>query len=115
MHNFRHIEAWKLAREAAVLTYKLTERFPASERFGMITQLRKAAVSIGANIAEGSKRGTNRDFAHFLTIAEGSAAECWYLLDISVEAGYVSATEAAALSERFQQLERMICGFRKQL
>ena len=115
MHRFRGLEVWRRSREAAIQTYRITSSFPPSEKFGLSSQLQRAAVSIGTNIAEGSKRGSDRDFAHFLTIAEGSAAEAWYLLDIGTTLGYVSPDDASILSAEFERLERMICGLRKQL
>ncbi len=115
MHRFRHLEVWQLSRALVLETYRLTAAFPASERFGLTSQLRRAAVSVGANIAEGSKRITDRGFAHFLSIAEGSAAEAGFLIDISIELGYLDREKGVALMKEFERLERMLKALRKHL
>jgi len=70
--------------------YKLSKSFPGDERFGLVLQLRRAAASVPTNIAEGSKRLSNPEYAHFLNIAEGSLAETQYLLLLSRDLGYLS-------------------------
>lgn len=72
---FRQLIVWQKSMLLAYDVYQATKRLPKDELFGMISQLRRCAVSIPSNIAEGSKRGTKKDFAHFLRIANGSAAE----------------------------------------
>jgi len=74
--------------------YRLTSAFPPPERFGLVMQLRRAAVSVPTNIAEGSKRSSAAEYAHFLNIAEGSLVETEYLLLLSRDLGYLS-TQAA--------------------
>ena len=88
--------------------YRLTSRFPSEERFGITAQLRRAAVSIPSNIAEGSKRRTNQDYARFLNIAEGSLAETEYLLMLSRDLGYLPAEAAASLMNEVGEISRMV-------
>jgi four helix bundle protein len=87
VQRFTEIEAWRMAHDAIVELYKVTRGFPVDERFGMTSQVRRAAVSVAANIAEGSKRVNRTDYARFLNIAEGSAAEvqCELILSRSLD------------------------------
>lgn len=75
IQSFKQLVVWQRAMELAEEVYRLTESLPSSERFGLISQIRRSAVSIPSNIAEGRQRGTRKDFAQFLRIADGSAAE----------------------------------------
>ena len=74
MQRFTELTVWQRSHELALEIYRLTERFPKDERFGVTSQLRRAAVSTASNIAEGSKRQHRRDYARFLNIAEASLA-----------------------------------------
>lgn len=74
-YSFEKLEVWKEAIQFTVLIYELTKKFPDTEKFGLISQLRRASVSISSNIAEGTSRKTNKDKAHFMTIAFSSATE----------------------------------------
>ncbi|MBI2048711.1 MAG: four helix bundle protein [Parcubacteria group bacterium] len=73
--SFRQLVVWQRSMELAEEIYRLSGKFPDTERFGMTSQMRRAAVSVPSNIAEGRQRGTRKDFAQFLRIADGSAAE----------------------------------------
>ena len=73
--HFRELEVWQLAMSLAVLIYRLTAGFPKEERFGLSSQMQRAAVSIPSNIAEGNARQSTREYARFVSIASGSAAE----------------------------------------
>jgi four helix bundle protein len=75
MGDYRDLDAWKASQDLAVITYQVTDRFPSAERFGLTSQMRRAAVSVGSNIAEGAGRGTDTQFANFLRIARGSLYE----------------------------------------
>jgi len=87
MSNYRRLDVWKAAHQLTLQVYRETARFPTHERFGLTVQLRRAAVSIGANIAEGSGRG-GKEYARFLMIAAGSASEVEYLLLVATDLGY---------------------------
>ena len=75
MHNFRNLQVWEKGVELAKSVYQLTRDFPDEEKFGLITQMRRCAVSIPSNIAEGSARSTEKDFSRFLSISLGSYFE----------------------------------------
>lgn len=81
--RFRDLEVWRVSMDLVVKVYEITREFPKSEQFGLVSQLQRSAVSIPSNIAEGSGRGTKRDFAHFLDQARGSLFEVITQLELS--------------------------------
>ena len=91
--NFRNIKAWQHADDLAVLVYSATESYPKEEMYGITSQLRRAAVSVPANIAEGASREHQKEYLHFLNVARGSAAEIEYLLHLSKRIGYLKDAE----------------------
>jgi four helix bundle protein len=90
MRDYTKIEAWRRADDLAVAVYRRTQSFPKEELYGLTAQLRRAAYSVPANIAEGAARGTKRDYLHFLHIARGSLAETQYFLHLAHRLGYLS-------------------------
>lgn len=115
MHLYRNLAVWRRSRTAVLQAYRITAAFPPSERFGLSAQLRRAALSVSANIVEGSKRLTQRDFAHFLNIAEGSAAEVGFLLEMSAELGCTSSENVTNLVKEYREIERMLYTLRSRL
>ena len=87
--DFNNIKAWQHADDLSVLVYSKTMSFPKEELYGITSQLRRAVVSVPANIAEGSSREHKREYLHFLYIARGSIAETEYLLHLSKRLGYL--------------------------
>lgn len=85
INTFRDLIAWQKAKALAVEVYRVTRSFPADERYGLTSQIRRATVSVSANIAEGYGRGTTSDFLRFLRIARGSLAEVDTLTEIASE------------------------------
>jgi len=75
VHNFKELKIWQKSMELSESVYQLTSNFPNTEKYGLITQMQRSAVSIPSNIAEGSGRGTNDSFKYFLSVALGSAFE----------------------------------------
>ena len=98
MRDYRKIEAWKLADDFTVAVYERTRAFPREELYGLTSQLRRAAYSVPANIAEGSSRESQRDYLHFLYIARGSLTEAQYFVHLARRLGYLGAAEADALA-----------------
>jgi four helix bundle protein len=90
IYSFEKLECWQQARRLAVWTYQSTKDFPAYERFGLISQMRRASISIASNIAEGSARRTSKDQAHFSTVAYSSTIELLNDLIISSDLGYLT-------------------------
>jgi four helix bundle protein len=112
MQHFSELRVWQRAHALALSIYKLTAALPSEERFGLTSQTRRAATSIPTNIAEGSKRRTSADYARFLNLAEGSAAEVEYLLMLSRDIGYVGADDVGPLLTEVSELSRMLYALR---
>ncbi len=93
MQRFTQLRVWQRSHGLALSVYRLTATFPLSERYGLTSQLRRAATSVATNIAEGSKRDGNREYGRFLNIAEGSLAETEYLLMLSRDLGFAGQDE----------------------
>ena len=108
IERFDQLEVWQQAHEFVLGIYRLTAAFPNEERFGLVSQMRRAAVSIRANIAEGFKRRGLKDKIHFYNIAQGSLEEVRYYLRLSLDLGY--ATKTDSLNELADQVARMLHG-----
>jgi four helix bundle protein len=113
VRNYKKIKAWELAHQLALSVYRTTTNFPASEQFGITSQLRRAASSVPANIAEGSGRTTDKDFLRFLDIALGSLKETEYFLLLSNELNYLKKEEWSPLHEQVTGALKCLVGFIK--
>jgi four helix bundle protein len=107
MRDYTKIEACKLADDLAVEIYRMTREFPREEIYGLTSQMRRAAVSVPANIAEGSARESKKDYLHFLYIARASLTETQYLLHLAGRLDYISSSE---VSDRIGQQSRRTYG-----
>jgi four helix bundle protein len=108
LKDFRDLKVWEKSHHLALLVYKHTQLFPRQEMFCRTSQMRRAAVSIPTNIAEGCGRAGNGDFARFLYIAMGSASELEYLLLISLDLGYLDRTDHKELDVAATEVKRML-------
>ena len=108
MRDHKSLLCWQLARDFSCLTQRLTIRYWAPPAGAAFEHLRRAAVSIRLNIAEGYARGTARQFAHFLTIAYGSAVECAELLDLCAEVGLLPKAEAEPLVQLNHRIQALV-------
>ena len=115
MHNFKKLAIWQLSIDLAKLVYISTKDFPKSEIYGLTSQIRRAAVSIPSNIAEGSGRNTDKDFARFLDIAIGSSFELETQIEIAFLLEYIEKDIYEQLIQNCSQLQKMIYSFRKKL
>jgi four helix bundle protein len=115
VRNFRDIKAWQKSHELVLLAYRCTVGFPNSERYGLTSQIRRAAVSVPANIAEGCGRNSDADIARFLHIAMGSASELEYLFVVSRDLGFVAADTHTDLQGSVVEVKRMLTGFIQKL
>ncbi len=110
MRPHEKLDVWKKAIEFVVRLYKTTENFPKEERFGLTSQLRRAAVSIPANIAEGAGRKSHKEFAHFLSNSQGSTSEVETELLIASRLGYVEERNYQVLCSSLDEIGRMLTG-----
>ncbi len=113
--RFEKLYVWRKALAFARAIYDATNSFPAAERFGLQSQIRRAAVSISANIAEGSGRQTKRDFANFLSIAYGSTMEVVSELELAFSLGYISIEQRKPLRTHAFEIASMLTTLRKSL
>ncbi|HZZ77747.1 MAG TPA: four helix bundle protein [Gemmataceae bacterium] len=113
--GYRDLLVWQKGIRLAKEVYRLTRDFPADERFGLISQMRRAAISVPSNIAEGQARRTTKDFIQFIAIAEGSVAELDTQLELSYELGYCDRTTAAPIATILEELKKMLNSLRRKL
>ena len=115
MRPHRNLEAWSKAVDFVVVVYRMTESFPKEEKFGLTSQIRRAAVSIPANIAEGAGRTSDKEFAHFLSNAQGTASELETELIIAQRLGYLSEQNHLEMCTSLDHIGRLITGLSKHL
>jgi four helix bundle protein len=108
MRTFRDLKVWTRAHALTLEVYARTNGFPPEEEFSLKSQLRRAAISIEANLAEGCKRSTRKDFARHVAIAEGSASEVDCLLLLARDLGYIDRIAAAKLASELDQILRIL-------
>jgi len=101
MKDFRNLQVWERAHQLTLTVYKMTANFPAEERFGLTSQIRRCSASIGANIAEGCGKRGNGEFQRFLQIASGSASELDYHLLLARDLGFLRDEEYRKLLQDF--------------
>ena len=114
-HNFRVLQIWKNGIDLAVSTYVICKDFPKEEIFGLSAQMKKAAVSIPSNIAEGCGRGTNAQLSHFLDISLGSAGELETQIIIAQNLKFITENDAKAWIESLQSEQKQIRSFRDKI
>ena len=111
--TYKDLEIWQLGMELTVEVYKLTSEFPKSEQFGLTSQMRRAAVSIPANIAEGYGRSSDRNLANFVRIARGSLAELETHIELSIRLGFVTEEQTKPVTNLFGVVGRKTYMFLK--
>ncbi len=108
MQNFRNVKAWQKGHLLTLEVYRITQGFPAEERYGLTSQIRRAASSIGANIAEGCGRGSDADFRRLLHYALGSVNEVEYYLLLSSDLSFLRSAEHARLEALVIEVKKML-------
>lgn len=115
MQNYRNLEVWKIAHGMTLGIYRASKDFPREEQFGLTSQLRRSSCSIEANLAEGSGRGSDTDFARFVQIAIGSACETDCHLLLARDLGYLDDEQHTVLAEQAQSVRKMLISLLKAL
>jgi four helix bundle protein len=115
MPNFRKLEVWRKAHLLALSVYQLTDELPNSERYGLISQMQRSAVSIPANIAEGAGRRSDRDYARFISIAVGSSNELDYHIQFARDVGFVRRPRTEPIQLELVEVRRMLLALRRRL
>lgn len=115
MHNFKKLDIWMDSLELSKFIYLKTIQFPKEEQFGLTSQIRRCSVSIVSNIAEGSGRGSDKEFSRFLDISIASSFELETQLILSKELNYLSLEDFEKAEKDLQTIQKMIFGFKKNL
>ncbi len=113
--HYKDLIAWQKAMDLVVEIYATTEQFPSREKFSLTDQIRRAAVSVPSNIAEGQAHYSHREFLHFLRHSRGSLAELETQILITQRVKYIQAAEAEALLKRIDELGRILSGLIRSL
>jgi four helix bundle protein len=113
VYPFEKLRVWQDARKLVKQIYHLTKRFPRSETYGLVSQINRAAISVAANIAEGSSRMSRKDQAHFSEIAYGSLMELACLLIVSVDLEFLSVESESNLRNAIEAVSRQLNALRK--
>ncbi len=108
MHNFQKLEVWKVSMELTTEIYNYTKNFPDNEIYGITSQMRRCSISIPSNIAEGSGRKTNKEFVHFLSIANGSSYELQTQIIVSNNIGFINEEIKDSLTTKLFSVQKMI-------
>lgn len=107
MHHFKELQIWQRSMKLVKKVYDLTSLFPNEEKYGIVSQIRRCAVSIPSNIAEGAGRRTEKDFAKFLSISLGSQFELETQLILSKDLGFISETSLDSGSSELNEIQKM--------
>jgi four helix bundle protein len=114
-YSFENLEIWQIARKLTVIIYKITKSYPEDEKYGIVSQLRRAGVSICSNIAEGNSRTSKKDRAHFIQIAYSSTMEVLNLLIISSDLEFIEQKELLNLRDVIDELANKTNVFHKRI
>ena len=115
MRNFKELKVWQKSHDLTLEVYRITKNFPDSEKFGLTSQICRAAASVPTNIAEGCGRDGDRDFARFMIIAAGSASEVEYQLLLAKDLKYVNEETYSSLDTQVNEIKRMLNTFIQRL
>ena len=115
MNQYKNLKVWQKAIDFVVNTYKLTDKFPDKEKFGLTNQINRCAVSIASNIAEGAGRNSSKEFNNFLGIALGSACEIETQFIIANKLKYISDLELLDIISSTEEIQKMVVGLQKNI
>ena len=115
MHNYKNLHIWQEGINLARKIYEVTANFPANEKYGIVSQMTRAAVSIPSNIAEGAGRNSKKDFANFLSIAIGSIFELHTQIAICEQIGYINEETTKQLEQQIYTLQQQITTYKQRI
>jgi four helix bundle protein len=115
MQRYADLKVWQRAHQLVLRAYELSASFPSDERFGLISQMRRASFSIAANLAEGSRRATAGDFARHINIAQGSVGEVDYCLVLARDLRYATDEQIAPLRAELDEIGAMLHALRRKI
>lgn len=115
LNSFKDLIVWQKSYTLTILVYKITETYPKNEIFNLVSQMRRCAISIPSNIAEGSKRSTRKDYANFLSVAQGSLAELETQLLVSKDLGFISQKDSNTAFQLILEVGKMLNAMIKKL
>ncbi len=115
MHKLNDLIIWKKSMNLATVVYTITDKFPKDEKYGIVSQMRRSAVSIASNIAEGAGRESKKEFLHFLSIASGSSYELETQLYISEDLEYINNDKLTEAKDLLEEIQKMNYVLRKKL
>ncbi len=113
-HNYKNLKIWNIGMDIVEDVFKLTDKLPKEEKFGLVSQINRCSVSIPSNIAEGSSR-TDKSFSHFIDIALGSSFELETQLIIACKRNYITQQELTLIEEKIAEFQKMTMGFQNKL
>ena len=113
--NYKELQIWQKGMGLAKSVYLLTETLPAPERYGLISQMRRAAISVPSKIAEGQARQGSKEFLHFLSHATGSLAELDTQMLLSIDLGFCKEEDVAPITDQILEIQKMIASIRRKL
>ncbi len=115
IHRFEDLQVWQVSHALVLSVYQATRRFPSEERFGLTSQIRRAAAAIPTNLAEGGARGHRREYLQYCYVARGSAAELRYLLRLTLVLGYLPQNEFSDFEAQTVRVVQMVNGLIRSL
>ena len=115
MENFRKLKVWEKSHDLVLNVYKITKDYPKTELYGLVSQMRRASISVVANIVEGTKRKTSADRRHFLVMSQTSLEELKYYFLLSLDLKYIVIDTKAILIEKAREIGRMLTGLSKSI
>ncbi len=115
MNQFKNLKVWQKALDLVLQAYKLTDKFPDKEKFGLTNQINRCAVSIVSNIAEGAGRNGSKEFNNFLGVALGSTCELETQFIIANKLKYISDSELSNITSSLDEIQKMIFGLQKNI
>ena len=108
--DFKNLRVWQHSRAICKDIYKILKRLPIEERFALADQIRRSSISVPSNIAEGQRRGSDKEFLHFLSISRGSLAELYTQMILCIDLEYVSELEMTPILNELEEIDKMLNG-----